>query len=884
MPADVVWTYSGVRPLVEDASAQAKAVTRDYRFELDREGAPLLSIFGGKITTFRKLAEEAVDLLAPLLENKQGPWTAQACLPGGDVFGKLPDNRAVREFGAFVDGLQRQYGWLPARLVARYARAYGTRIHALLDGRGSVAQMGEEVASGLYAAEIDYLRRHEWAVSAADILWRRSKLGLHLPAGTEQLLDAGWRCIPCRNGNRSKRQTTMPRQRARRTIPGGDDVQLDLSEISKQQGADTYLYPMSLALVPGAINVLLGTTRAGKTTLMRVMAGLDKPTSGKVVADGVDVTGVPVSRRNLAMVYQQFINYPAFSVYDNMASPLRLRKEPEAQIRGKVLALAERLHITPYLERRPGELSGGQQQRTALGRALIKDASLLLLDEPLVNLDYKLREELRRELTELFSSGSTTVVYATTEPLEALQLGGHVAVLHEGRLLQQGRTLDVFNAPNSIAVARTFSDPPINLIDGPARRARRGAGGRWPVDSLEPTATGGPGRPAARSPWACAPTACTWRRSQAATWRSRRRWTWPKSAARKPMSTRGAARWRWWRSSAACTTSTSAAPAPCIASRNRCSSSAPMAACCSRHREGLEMARIELVELAHAYKPNPSAPTDYALRPMSMSWQDGGAYALLGPSGCGKTTLLNIISGLVKPSHGKVLFDGKDVTQLPTEARNIAQVFQFPVIYDTMTVHDNLAFPLRNRGWKEAEVKKRVQQVAQMLELSGDLKMRASGLSVDAKQKISLGRGLVRPDVAAVLFDEPLTVIDPHLKWLLRRKLKEIHHELKLSLIYVTHDQVEALTFADQVVVMTQGEVVQTGSAQALFEAPEHTFVGYFIGNPGMNSAGMHGRGRPGAGRRPVAGLVRTGARGARWRAGQDHAGRAARVCRVRER
>jgi glycerol transport system ATP-binding protein len=152
-----------------------------------------------------------------------------------------------------------------------------------------------------------------------------------------------------------------------------------------------------------------------------------------------------------------------------------------------------------------------------------------------------------------------------------------------------------------------------------------------------------------------------------------------------------------------------------------------------------------------------------------------------------------------------------------------------------MTVYDNLAFPLRNRGWKEAQTRVRVEQVAAMLELSGDLKHRASGLSVDAKQKISLGRGLVRPDVAAVLFDEPLTVIDPHLKWLLRRKLKEIHHELKLSLIYVTHDQVEALTFADQVVVMTQGEVVQTGSAQVLFEEPAHTFVGYFIGNPGMN-------------------------------------------------
>ena len=247
------------------------------------------------------------------------------------------------------------------------------------------------------------------------------------------------------------------------------------------------------------------------------------------------------------------------------------------------------------------------------------------------------------------------------------------------------------------------------------------------------------------------------------------------------------------------------------------------------------MARIELVNLAHSYKAHPTSPSDYALLPMTMTWDDGGAYALLGPSGCGKTTLLNIISGLVIPSEGQVLFDGKDVTRLPTEARNIAQVFQFPVIYDTMTVRENLAFPLKNRGWKTADITKRVDQIAEILELTSDLKHRASGLTADAKQKISLGRGLVRPDVAAVLFDEPLTVIDPHLKWLLRRKLKEIHHELKLSLIYVTHDQVEALTFADQVVVMTQGEVVQVGSAQALFEEPEHTFVGYFIGNPGMN-------------------------------------------------
>ncbi|MBW3497167.1 glycerol-3-phosphate dehydrogenase [Janthinobacterium sp. NKUCC08_JDC] len=190
VPADVVWTYAGVRPLVEDAAADAKAVTRDYRFELDQEGAPLLSIFGGKITTFRKLAEEAMDMLAPLLGNARPAWTEHACLPGGDVYGAVPQNRAVREFGQFVQGLQREYAWLPAALVARYARAYGTRVHVLLEGRADVAAMGEEIAAGLYAAEVDYVRRHEWAVSAADILWRRSKLGLHLPRQTADTLDA----------------------------------------------------------------------------------------------------------------------------------------------------------------------------------------------------------------------------------------------------------------------------------------------------------------------------------------------------------------------------------------------------------------------------------------------------------------------------------------------------------------------------------------------------------------------------------------------------------------------------------------------------------------------------------------------------------------------
>jgi glycerol transport system ATP-binding protein len=251
------------------------------------------------------------------------------------------------------------------------------------------------------------------------------------------------------------------------------------------------------------------------------------------------------------------------------------------------------------------------------------------------------------------------------------------------------------------------------------------------------------------------------------------------------------------------------------------------------------MSRIDL-DLSHAYKPNPRSDDDYALLPLKMTFEDGGAYALLGPSGCGKTTLLNIVSGLVKPSSGGVRFDGVDVTGRTPQQRNIAQVFQFPVIYDTMTVAENLAFPLRNRGVAPARIKERVGRVAEMLELSGQLDARAAGLAADAKQKISLGRGLVREDVSAVLFDEPLTVIDPHLKWQLRRKLKQIHHELKLTLIYVTHDQVEALTFADQVMVMTRGRAVQVGSASDLFERPQHTFVGHFIGSPGMNLLPAH--------------------------------------------
>jgi glycerol transport system ATP-binding protein len=252
------------------------------------------------------------------------------------------------------------------------------------------------------------------------------------------------------------------------------------------------------------------------------------------------------------------------------------------------------------------------------------------------------------------------------------------------------------------------------------------------------------------------------------------------------------------------------------------------------------MARITLDGIAHAYTRNPQGPRDYALQPLHHVWEQGMAYALLGPSGCGKTTLLNIISGLVIPSEGRLLFDDRDVTRLPTEQRNIAQVFQFPVIYDTMTVAENLAFPLRNRKVAKPVIAARVAEIAAMLELTPYLNRRARGLTADAKQKISLGRGLVRSDVSAVLFDEPLTVIDPALKWELRSKLKAVHRALDLLMIYVTHDQTEALTFADRVVVLNEGRAVQIGTPEELFERPEHTFVGYFIGSPGMNLLPAH--------------------------------------------
>jgi glycerol transport system ATP-binding protein len=269
---------------------------------------------------------------------------------------------------------------------------------------------------------------------------------------------------------------------------------LALEKVVRRVGNQVHIHETSLALQASGFNTLLGTTLAGKTTLMQLMAGLIAPTSGRLRADGRDLTGVPVQKRNVAMVFQQFINYPNFSVYENIASPLRVAQLADAEVRRRVLHISELLQLTPFLERRPAELSGGQQQRTALARALVKDAELVLLDEPLANLDYKLRESLREELPRLFAGRDCTVVYATSEPGEALLLGGHTATLHEGRVTQFGPNGSVYREPVDLITARVFSDPPINT----ARVAKAGGemrlseSARWPASGALAALADGP--------------------------------------------------------------------------------------------------------------------------------------------------------------------------------------------------------------------------------------------------------------------------------------------------------------------------------------------------------------------------------------------------------
>ncbi len=238
---------------------------------------------------------------------------------------------------------------------------------------------------------------------------------------------------------------------------------LELRNVTKRVGVDMHIHETSLTLAKTGFNILLGATNAGKTTLIKLMAGLERPTSGELWFDGKNVTGMSPQKRNISLVHQFFVNYPSMTVYDNIASPLRVLRTPKKEIERRVGEAAELLRLTPYLKRRPAELSGGQQQRTALARAIVKDSGLVLLDEPLANLDYKLREELRDQLPDLFAGRGAVVVYATSEPSEALMLGGHTATVMAGEVTQFGETGTIYRQPRDIATAQVFSDPPINM-------------------------------------------------------------------------------------------------------------------------------------------------------------------------------------------------------------------------------------------------------------------------------------------------------------------------------------------------------------------------------------------------------------------------------------
>ena len=338
-------------------------------------------------------------------------------------------------------------------------------------------------------------------------------------------------------------------------------MSLELRGITKRVGAEVHIHETSLTLATDGFNVLLGETNAGKTTLIKLMAGLEAPTSGQLLWNGRDVTGVIPRRRNVSLVHQFFINYPNMTVFENIASPLRVAGRPRAEIERRVGETAELLHLTPMLSRRPQELSGGQQQRTALARAIVKDSDLVLLDEPLANLDYKLREELRDQLPTLFAGRGAVVVYATSEPSEALLLGGHTATMSAGRVTQFGPTQDCYRDPVDLTTARVFSDPPINaapvekrggeiVLLGRVRWPAAGAARGDPRRRLHPRPPAALRRPAphrarrrcrcrawCRSPSSPAPRASRTSRSASAPgWRSRTAST-PTGSARPTTST-----------------------------------------------------------------------------------------------------------------------------------------------------------------------------------------------------------------------------------------------------------------------------------------------------------------------------------------------------------
>ena len=590
---------------------------------------------------------------------------------------------------------------------------------------------------------------------------------------------------------------------------------------------------------------------------MRLMAGLDVPTAGSVWFDGKDVTGVPVQQRAVAMVYQQFINYPSLTVYENIASPLRVAGAPTGRDRPRGAASRRADEADALSRAQAARASGGQQQRTALARAIVKNADLVLLDEPLANLDYKLREELREELPRIFAATGAIFVYATTEPLEALLLGGYTATLSEGprhAVRPDGRGLPQAERPGDGADLLRSADQHARAAQEGRRASCSMAGVNLPVPAeLAGIADGsytigfrphhlslqrpsaGRGR---RSPAKVAVTEITGSESFVHLDFAGERWVVLAHGVHDLRAGRAGRGLLDPRHFFVFDAPARSAAAPGASGRRR------------RRRWRASFSTTS----RHAYGPNPKAAAGLRAEASSHHvWEDGGAYALLGPSGCGKTTLLNIISGLITPSEGRVLFDGTDVTELSDRGAQHRAGVPVP---GHLRHHDGRREPRlpaaqpRRAGGRGRP--KRVARSPQMLDLADA--GRTQGARADRRRRSRRSRSAAAwcaPDVNAILFDEPLTVIDPHLKWELRSQLKAAApRSFDLTMVYVTHDQTEALTFADKVVVMYEGEVVQIGTPEDLFERPAHTFVGYFIGSPGMNVLPVERRRRPRAARR----------------------------------
>ena len=685
------WTYAGVRPLFDDASKSASRVTRDYRIELTHvAGASAAAV---------DLRRQAHDLSAPR-RNRAGKTAGlarqqPALLDASRAAARAATCRA-RNFRRFVIDVRRRWRFLPITVARRLARAYGTRVEQIIGGARSFADLGEHYGAGLTAAEVDYLiaqrmgddrRRHPVAAKQA----RPAHVGGRAASGSRQRWARGRALAPERHqlprgiravaaGHRSVARRGRHQRAARRDARRQDDAAADH-----------------------------GRTRSP-----------DRRAESSTASS--DLTGVPVRQRNVAMVYQQFINYPSLTVYENIASPLRVARKSEAEIKTRVTQLARdaAAHANSCRAIRRSCPAASSSERRWLVRSRRMRSCCCSMSRSSISTTSCAKSCARSSRS---CSPADERLSCTRRPSRWKRCSSAATrrCSPKAACCSRVRRWRCSGDRQLSTAARAFSDPPLNVI--PPRRLERSeaAARRWRAAAAAQAALA-----ADRATESC--------------------WAFARTSSRSPATTGQLAlrgRVELAEISGSETFIHLARDDVRLVAQIPGVHDLPLNEPCTLYvrpgepvrlrsrrtiavRAGeLSVARIDLEDVGHRYARR--RRTSWALRPMTMTWKDGGAYALLGPSGCGKTTLLNIISGLIAPTRGRVLFDGRDVTALPPEARNIAQVFQFPVVYDTMTVFDNLAFPLRNRGWDRPRLRSACEEVAEILELSADLGRRARG-------------------------------------------------------------------------------------------------------------------------------------------------------------